>query len=73
MAKIIAFYIPARHRPEPRWTPEALRGKLLAFPVAPRETFVWLANGALWPLQPPAAPKTLRAANRRRPLARTAE
>lgn len=73
MAKVIEFYVPARHHPEGRWIPEAARGKLLAFPAAQRKAFVQLADSALWPLPSWPAPKTWSAAGKRRPPVWTAK
>ena len=31
MAKLIEFYVPANFKPQKRWTPEELRGKIIDF------------------------------------------
>ena len=38
MAKIIEFYIPQSFRKVSKWFPPAVRGKVLAFPMAERKS-----------------------------------
>jgi len=38
MAKVIAFYVPARFRKVVKWVPQQQRGRVLEFPVAQKRT-----------------------------------
>jgi len=52
MARIIAFYVPARLKDRiSRWIRPERRAKILLFIPGPRGKYVWLPNGALWPIR----------------------
>ena len=52
MAQVIEFYIPANYQRKMRWVAPEERGKILEFPSEKAGAFLWMASGALWPIQP---------------------
>jgi hypothetical protein len=59
MAQVIEFYIPENHQRKTRWVAPEERGKVLEFPSEKPGTSLWMASGALWPIQPLLMPAPL--------------
>lgn len=57
VAQVIEFYIPATFRRlRARWAFFANKSEVIQFVPGPRQKYVWLPNGALWPLGKPSFP-----------------
>jgi hypothetical protein len=52
MARVIAFYVPLRMRDRlSQWVRPRGGARILNFVPGPRGRYMWLPNGALWPMQ----------------------
>jgi len=52
MARLIEFYVPANFRPaRVQRTSQTGEGTVIRFAPRPLDRYIWLPNGALWPVK----------------------